>query len=800
MARQDQQTSGASTAAALGGRRRRTSLAARGQPAVWLTGGAAALSVLMIVGLFVLVGVYGFGTFWPQPVERVTYEAKGMNGPATIVGEAFRHDVQFVNEELAGPNDSDGQPTPLDINDDGLIEPQAAIDLTLWRTGNRDLDTGTSNFAWVPDYAVSGKELPNDVLIVERQVDGRAIGRLDAVAIDGRLYEGFDAAWPAMQSVLGDVRELGRRIEAIKSERGNIGEDRKVIEDRLAAATGEDLDNDAERPDVSQEDVARAVERSITETAELQERDRNLVAEQTTLEAEVSRYRLFLRDESGQILSASRTGRTFNVSARTVLPADVASNVVGVKLIDFDGNTTPADPTTPIMGLESMASQAQKPGAVVIKPKGDTRPALQFVDASGNDVGEPYLLAPRAIVVVTDGEAVAAGKRVAIEPLAMTIGQVVHAYPPNQLGFFGKLGVYGSRWWEFLTDNPRDANMEGGVWPHIVGTVLLTFIMIVFVVPIGVIAAIYLREYARQGPLVSLVRICVNNLAGVPSIVYGVFGLGFFCYGVGGWIDGGAAGAGVSPLAVETWVLWLGIAVVATAIAIGLGSLAARADKGAASDESTLPKLFRFAAAAAWAASAAIVFYYVIASIPTDLFGGFFPDTVASGSSEWKGQALLWASLTLALLTLPVVIVATEEALAAVPRSMREGSYACGASKWQTIFRIVLPRAMPGIMTGAILAIARGAGEVAPIMLVGALKNVGDLPLNTEAPYVHLDQAFMHLGFHIFDLGFQSPDAEAARSMVYTTTLLLIVIVLMLNLTAIWLRSRLRRAFAGGAF
>ena len=190
----------------------------------------------------------------------------------------------------------------------------------------------------------------------------------------------------------------------------------------------------------------------------------------------------------------------------------------------------------------------------------------------------------------------------------------------------------------------------------------------------------------------------------------------------------------------------------------------------------------------------------MLASIPSSLFGGFFPETRLTGDSVFKGQALIWASLTLALLTLPVVIVATEEALAAVPRSMREGSYACGASKWQTIQRIVLPRALPGIMTGAILAIARGAGEVAPIMLVGALEDAKELPLNGEAPFLHLDQAFMHLGFHIFHLGFKSTDAEAARGMVYATTLLLILIVLFLNLAAIWIRSRLRRAFAGGQF
>jgi phosphate transport system permease protein len=159
---------------------------------------------------------------------------------------------------------------------------------------------------------------------------------------------------------------------------------------------------------------------------------------------------------------------------------------------------------------------------------------------------------------------------------------------------------------------------------------------------------------------------------------------------------------------------------------------------------------------------------------------------------------ILWASLTLALLTLPVVIVATEEALSAVPRSMREGSYACGASKWQTIRRIVLPRAMPGIMTGMILAIARGAGEVAPLVLVGASQKAAQLPVDGTFPYLHAERPFIHLGFHIYDVGFQSPNSEAAKPLVFTTTLLLIGIIVLLNVVAIWVRSRLRRKFNVG--
>jgi len=301
------------------------------------------------------------------------------------------------------------------------------------------------------------------------------------------------------------------------------------------------------------------------------------------------------------------------------------------------------------------------------------------------------------------------------EEATLVLSDVVRAYPANQLGFFDKLSVYSSRWGEFITGDPREANSEGGVWPAIVGTVIMTLLMSLVVVPFGVLAALYLREYAKGGPLVSAVRIAINNLAGVPSIVFGVFGLGFFCYILGASIDQ--------------------------------------------------------------------VFFFERLPDPTYGKGG-----------------VVWASLTLALLTLPVVVVATEEALAAVPGSMREGSYACGASKWQTVQRIVLPRAMPGIMTGFILAMARGAGEVAPLMLVGAVKLAPQLPIDGVAPYLHPERSFMHLGFHIYDVGFQSQNSEAAKPMVFTTTLLLIVIIAALNIAAIWARTRLRRRFMGAQF
>ena len=303
----------------------------------------------------------------------------------------------------------------------------------------------------------------------------------------------------------------------------------------------------------------------------------------------------------------------------------------------------------------------------------------------------------------------ATGARTNVSPAS-----IVRTVRPNALGAWGKLRVYASRLREFLFDDPRESNTEGGIFPAIFGTVMMVFLMSFAVLPLGVLAALYLREYARQGPLVRAVRIAVNNLAGVPSIVFGVFGLGFFVYFVGGSID----------------------------------------------------RMF-FADA-----------------LPTPTFGT---------------GGILWAALTLALLTVPVVIVATEEGLSAVPRGVREGSLALGATKLETLVKVVLPAAAPGILTGMILAMARAAGEVAPLMIVGMVKLAPALPVDGTAPFVHLERKFMHLGFHIYDVGFQSPNVEATKPLVFATALLLIAVVAVVNLTAIMLRNRLRRKYTTSA-
>lgn len=290
------------------------------------------------------------------------------------------------------------------------------------------------------------------------------------------------------------------------------------------------------------------------------------------------------------------------------------------------------------------------------------------------------------------------------------VSHLVRIFRANDMDAVQKTLHYFAKIWEFVSEDPREANTEGGIFPAIFGTVMMVILMSIMVTPFGVIAAVYLSEYARQGFTTRLIRIAVNNLAGVPSIVYGVFGLGFFVYVLGGSID----------------------------------------------------QLF-------------------------------YPEALPSPTFGTGG--LLWASITLALLTVPVVIVATEEGLSRIPSALKEGSLALGATKAETLFKVILPMASPAMMTGVILAIARAAGEVAPLMLVGVVKLAPTLPLNLNYPYLHLDQKIMHLGFHIYDVGFQSPNVEAARPLVYATAFLLVLVIALLNLSAVAIRNRLREKY-----
>jgi phosphate transport system permease protein len=289
----------------------------------------------------------------------------------------------------------------------------------------------------------------------------------------------------------------------------------------------------------------------------------------------------------------------------------------------------------------------------------------------------------------------------------MNVARIDSISWPNRMNTAQRLQKCFSNIGGFFTDRQYTGSSENGVLPAIIGTSVLVILMSILVMPVGVLAAVYMREYARQRLWIRLLRVAVHNLAGVPSVVYGIFGLGFFVYHLGDQLD--------------TWFY---------------------ADR-----------------------------------LPSPTFGA---------------PGLLWAALTLALLTLPVVIVATEDGLNRVPLHVRQSSLALGATRTETLWRLVLPVASPACLTGLILAVSRAAGEVTPLMLVGAAKMAPASLFSTEFPFVHLDQEFMHLGFQVYDLGFRSDDLHASRPMVFATALLLLLLVIVLNATAVAIRNRAR--------
>ncbi len=624
---------------------------------------------------------------------------------------------------------------------------------TLYRVGNRDI--GQESFRWINDEDIARSQTPEHAVMLEREAWGVWFGVPESivqVSEDGEetiLADGSQAVIEQFNQIHSDARQTKSKIERMKKK--GLGSINSKIE-KL-------------RLDVLQAEIE--FERGDSGLARLGwvlwcllglcvigiigglYRIKDFGAELGSPDA-----------RKGKLL---RSAGTISI-VMLVLAMIVAAPWKGRMLTEYE--------------LEQMRQEVAATETELLVEYDQVLSEIREIEEVDN----------RLRIVIhepTTGHFAPTSQTLADEPLH--VSQVVRFVPANTQSSSEKLGVFFGRWWEYLSSYPREANTEGGVYPVIVGTVLLTLMLTIFVTPMGVIAALYLREYAQQGLLTSLIRIAVNNLAGVPSIVYGVFGLGFFCYTVGGYVDTGAS----TPMSSASW--WGIFVLTGLMLMAGMaGKLWSKPDPGKVT--TAFNRRMQRVSWLIWA----IVFVLVVLLITrTPYFNGFFEARAEDGTPTFGARGMLWASLTLALLTLPVVIVATEEAIAAVPNSMREGSYGCGASKWQTMRRIVLPGAMPGILTGAILAMARGAGEVAPLMLVGAVKLNQDLPISGESPFLHADRSFMHLGFHIYDLGFQSPDSQAARPLVWTTTLLFLTIVFALNLAAIMIRSRLRSRMAG---
>jgi len=698
---------------------------------VWLSGGMFAIACLMIVSLLAFVLWQGLWTLWPR-----TYSIYG------------RKDGTLVGGELYAKASLEGQET------------------LYLRTGNYDVSN--QHFAYVSSSELVEQSgwLAPDLWLVERKEWGNLYGFPKQLSWAQAAPEDFvRLVQEGMRQTAKIDRELGEAKNELKRIDRNIAEARLGIR-RVELGEKIDLQKAAETGSLeglspsARDAVSKLVlrNRQADETmVEINDRIAGLEAqraERTVI------FELPILDPLGTITADWTDLR----AGRLTDPTGLAELLGGAK--DSSGLSFSAEPMGD-GGLSDPGAEDQRLVCKVTIPGEPTRRLMIRRLEDGRSSVEAF------------------------REHSILLADMVRFFPTNRLGIFQRLGVYASRWWEFLSGDPREAGMEGGFFPAIWGTVVMTIVMSLAVMPFGVLAALYMREYAKSGWLLSVIRISINNLAGVPSIVYGVFGLSFFCYIVGGYIDGGPVKAGFEPWPSAAWFSALGglaiVGLIAFAVSIFSGQAEAR--------RSPLRTVLRWSAGLLWLLTLGLIVWLLVKS---PHFHGFY-EAQLPNPTFGKG-CLLWAALTLSLLTLPVVIVATEEALSAVPNSLREGSYACGAGKWQTIHRIVLPYARPGIITGFILAMARGAGEVAPMMLVGAIPLATELPLDGEFPFLHGSRSFMHLGFQIYSLGFQSQNSEAAKPMVFTATLLLLSIVTVLNQTAIWLRASLRKRFQTSQF
>ena len=716
------------------------SLGARGEPMVWLSGGMFAIACLMIISLLGFVLWEGLSTLWPK-----SYPLFGLKDGSIIAGELYGKQVGFDEVKL------------------------------YLRTGNYDVSN--RHFAYVSSNELRSGEaiLPEDLWLVERKEWGNLYGfpkRLSwSEHTDSNLTSQIDQG-------LRGTRELDRKIDSGKRELKHL--DQRLSSGRLAIRRVELAEKVDLQPLVELALSADSVEGSESSGADQQGWGNGLSAR---AKLAIDQYVKLVRDSEPKLsqineqiaaLEGERGERTIVFD----LPITDSLGEIEGSWDDFsNGKVSASGSDLSVFGLDgreldsnSVRSQRLSEGQV-----------LWSVDAA-DGVKERFVLTSQG-----DGK-IGVSK---LREQTIALADVVRYFAPNRLSVWGKLGIYGTRWWEFLFGEPREAGIEGGFFPAIWGTIVMTVLMSLAVMPFGVLAALYMREYAKSGWLLTAIRICINNLAGIPSIVYGVFGLSFFCYVIGGYLDGGPVKAGFEPWPSAVWFAAFGFLVVLSFLAFSVSLMSGGLERRIG----WMGKTLRWGGGLLWLSSL-VLLVFLFAKSP--FFHGFF-EAELPNPTFGKG-CLLWAACTLALLTLPVVIVATEEALAAVPNSLREGSYACGAGQWQTIHRIVIPYARPGIITGFILAMARGAGEVAPMMLVGAIPLATELPLDTEYPFVHGSRSFMHLGFQIYSLGFQSQNSEAAKPMVFTATLLLLTIVTLLNQTAIWLRASLRKRFQSSQF
>jgi phosphate transport system permease protein len=736
---------------------------------IWLTGGMFAIACFMILGLLAFVLYQGLATLWPRE-----YWLLGTLDRELVAGE-YRARRSYV---LSRQN-LDDLPPKSRAAAESLLDQRSEITSHQWylRTGNFEVINRHFQFVSETSMATKAPYVPTGIWLLERRQWGNLYGFPKRLSWD---LEGAGSANHAVRAAMHDAEKSSRQFESAKRELEHL--DRRLSDARLRVREAEL----AEGSDLQR--IADEVLSAVSHVEQIDDRWDGVL--DPLLQAVGPRARRALDYLARETISIqSKQVEIQGELARLERELQSRSVVMQLPVLDplgeFPAPASAFEPsaTSCPAELHAMLGLDDQPSDYTINSI--EMAENQFLVALHRDQ-----ILPTYIWVDFDTSTNTARVRTLREHTVL-VSDIVRLVEPNRLSWFNKLGVYGARWWEFLFGEPREAGVEGGVFPAIWGTIVMTLIMSMVVMPFGVLAALYMREYAKGGWLLSTIRISINNLAGVPSIVYGVFGLSFFCYTVGGYIDGGPAKAGFKPWPEAAWFSAMGLLAIIGLVAFAISFLAGRPSRQGSTWRSMVSTL----SGLLWLATLAGI---VILLVKTPVFHGFYEARLPNPTFG-KG-CLLWAACTLALLTLPVVIVATEEALAAVPNSLREGSYACGAGKWQTIQRIVLPYARPGIITGFILAMARGAGEVAPMMLVGAIPLTSDLPLDLEFPFLHGSRSFMHLGFQIYSLGFQSQNSEAAKPMVFTATLLLLTIVTLLNLTAIWLRARLRKRFQSSQF
>ncbi len=630
----------------------------RGEAFVWLSGGATTIGVVMIVALITLILYEGGKTFWPRNIEKFTL-GSGDVLMGTVWGERpldlrdlplQKDGTPWKKHELPSP-----EPSELLIRQgnqgSGLYDKDRAFHWV--KTDIPELDEYKKQNTHGYNSVVVARETVEEAILIERLEKGVLTGFIVDIKERGKVLaskenDGAEKVWNAFQQKHEEALELHEKRTDIETD--ELGEIQWLLTKRTNKIQ-KIAYNFRDSPNFIPQ--VKRIKKHYEEWSQKQPFYKPA--------SSMKEYRKLLKKwyaELKQSLKTFKSSLPLNQEEQEAFQQIKALSLEQGEIQTFD--------YTPLY------FEAQN----LLKKEKEITFKIQTVDGEEADI---------------------------------VLANVVRASRPGKLSFFGKLGIYLDRFWEFLSEEPREANTEGGILKVIIGTLLMTVFMSLAVVPFGVVTALYLKEYAKQGTIVSAVRIAVNNLAGVPSIVFGIFGLGFFCILVGGSID-----------------------------------------------------------------------------------QIFFPEFLPSPT--FGGGGLLWASLTLALLTVPVVVVATEEAISSVPVAQREASLGCGASKFQTIWRVVLPQSLPGILTGAILAMARGAGEVAPLMLVGVVKSA-PTPIDGNPPFVHLDQQFMHLGFHIYDIGFQSPSVDNTKPLVFTTALVLLVLVGILNIFAIRIRSRLSKKF-----